>query len=562
MLPPYDYTLRRGTARRYLFRVLRLTTFGGIVLRQDGGPHAGAASQRRRLALLAITAAAAGRPVSREKLLAFLWPESDTERARHALSQSLHAIQRALDVEGLFVGTDSVHLEPALITSDVQDVEEAAEQGAHQRVVGLMKGPFLDGFHINDAPEFERWVEAQRMRFAGQFVASLEALAVEASARADHGASAAWWRRLTAEQPTNARYVAGLMKALADAGDRVGALLQASVYEAAVRDEWDSEPDPIVTTLAEQLRGAREADTGQPVSAGAAAAAATLSAARERAQDRQRAWLDRALGDRYVIEAGIPSRGAIVGYQAYDRKRQIRVELQLLDPGLSALADVDALMARLDRIATLREPHLIPMYEYGSVDGIVFFTVARPDGESLQMRLRRERQLPLRDSLATASDIAAGLAHAHDAGVLHADLRPKHVFLVGGSAVVAGIGIAEALMTATTKNRTSSPLRMGSPDYQSPEQLLGEPLDARSDVYSLGCIMYEMLAGEVPFASQARGVMVSGRLTSAVPSLAARRDTVSAELSALVARCLARSASDRYRTAGEVAAALRAMLVL
>ncbi|MEP6493880.1 MAG: protein kinase [bacterium] len=538
--------------------MLRLTTFGGIVLRQDGEPHLGAASQRRRLALLAVIATAAGRPVSREKLLGYFWPESDSEHARHALRQSLHAVQRALATDDLFLGTDALRLNPALITSDVQDVEDAVDGGAHQRVVGLMKGPFLDGFFVSEAPELERWVETQRGRYASLFISALEALATDASARDDHAMATAWWRRLTAEHPTNSRYVLGLIRSLAAGGDRSGALLQASGYESLVRDQLGAEPDSAVAEAAARLRTNDVRAPTPDKSAGAAAAAATLSTTRDRARDRQRDWLERTLGERLVVDAGIPSRGAIVAYQAYDRERRVPVEIHLLDPGISALADVDTLMDRLDRIAALRDPHLSPLYEYGNADGVIYFTVARPLGESLRDTLAREQQLAVHDAVAIAADIADALAAAHDADVLHSDLRPKYVFVSDGHAVLTGVGIADALAAATTPNRTSTALRLGSPAYQSPEQLVGDTrLDQRSDVYSLGCILYEMLAGEVPFASQTRGTMVSGRLTSVVPSLIERRDTVSEALSAVVARCLARAPSDRYRSGREVALAIR-----
>lgn len=544
--------------------MLRLTTFGGIVLRQDGEPHVGAASQRRRLAVLAVIATAAGRPVSREKLLGYFWPESDSEHARHALRQSLHAIQRALATDTLFLGTDALQLNPALISSDVHDVEDAVEARAHQRVVGLIKGPFLDGFFVSDAPELDRWVETQRTRYSNLFITALEALASDASERGDHGMAATWWRRLTAEHPTSSRYVSGLVRALAGGGDRTGALVQASAYESLVREQLGAEPDAAVVDLAARLRAGDAGDSNEPKrdrSPGATAAAATLATARDRARDRQRTWLDRTLGERFVVEAGIPSGGAIVAYQAYDRNRRLPVEIHLVDPGVSALADVELLMGRLDRIAALREPHLSPMYEYGNADGVIYFTVARPLGESLRDKLAREHQLPVREAVAIAADVAAALSPAHDADVLHTDLRPKYVFVSDGQAVVTGTGIADALAVATTRNRTSTALRLGSPAYQSPEQLLGDSrLDQRSDVYSIGCILYEMLAGEVPFASQSRGTMVSERLTSAVPSLSARRDTVSDALNAVVARSLARAPSDRYRSASEMHAALRPLI--
>src|SRR5688572_20261189 len=132
--------------------MLRLTTFGEVVLREDGSPHAGAGSLRRRLALLVLVAAAGRGTVSRDKLLGYLWAESDAERARHALRQSLHALQRSLGTDALFLGTDALQLNPAVISSDLQDVDDAVAAGAHERVIALCKGPFLDGFYVGDAP--------------------------------------------------------------------------------------------------------------------------------------------------------------------------------------------------------------------------------------------------------------------------------------------------------------------------------------------------------------------------------------------------------------------------
>jgi serine/threonine-protein kinase len=543
-----------------------------VVLREDGTPHAGAGSLRRRLALLVLVAAAGRGTISRDKLLGLLWPESDAERARHALRQSLHALQRSLGTDVLFLGTDVLQLNPEVISSDVQDVEDAVAAGAHERVIALCKGPFLDGFFLGDAPEFERWAEGQRARYAALCTTSLEACAERATARGDHAAAAAWWRRLAAEQPLSARYALGMMRALVECGDSTGALQFASLHEALVRDELGVEPDAAVVELAARLRGgeAGAAAEGARPPGGRAASAVRLAAARGQARDRQREWVERALGDRFILEAGIAPGGVATPYPAFDRERRAPVEIHLLDPGLAAVADVDQLVARLERLTTLRHPRLVPLYEFGHVDGIVYYVVARPAGESLRELLSRERQLAVGDALVVADDVAAGLEHAHAAGVVHADLRPKHVFVAASPgrdgaagecrAAVAGVGIADALAAATARDRTSSAIRIGSPAYQSPEQLVGDRhRDARSDIYSLGCILYEMLAGDVPFASSSRSHVASGKLTSAAAPLTAVRDTVTPALDAVVQRCIARSPSDRYRTASELRAALRAV---
>ncbi|MBV9879298.1 MAG: protein kinase [Gemmatirosa sp.] len=542
--------------------MLRLTTFGGIQLRDEGEPHVGGASQRRRLAILTVVAAGGSQPVSRDKLVGLLWPETDAERARHALRQALHAIQQAVGQDTLFVGTSALQLDPAVITTDVQDLEAAADAGEHQRVVALYKGPFLDGFFVSDAPAFEHWVDAQRTRYAALYTAALEALAGEADARGDRAGAVAWWRRLAAEQPVSARYALRLMRALADAGDRTGAIQFAAVHQAVVRQELGIDPDPGVAELATSLRAG---ETGAPsvVREGAQVAAGLRAdSARARARERQLAWLDRTLGSRYDVDVGAAAArsGAVVGYQAFDRARRVPVEIHLLDAGVAAVADVDVLRARLDRIAAIGDPHVARLYEHGQADGIVFYVVARPDGASLRDRIAREHQLPIADALSVARDVAAALESAHERDVMHGDLRPKYVWLTAAGAVVSGLGIVEAIMSATAHERTSTTLRLGSPAYQSPELLIGDPrFDARSDIYSFGCIVYEMLAGEVPYASASPTHMVSAKFSAPFPSLRARRESVSPALEAIVQRCIARSPSDRYRDARELRDALDAL---
>ena len=534
--------------------MLRLTTFGGVALRQDGELHTGAASQKRRLALLVLLASSEGRPVRRDQLLAALWPEADGDHARHALRQALHAIQRALATDALFVGTDALELDPSIISSDVQDFDRAEQDQAHERMIGLYKGPFLDGFHVNDAPGFERWAEVQRTRRAAIYTSALESCAQRAEARGDHTSAVAWWRKLAAEEPLRAVPALGVMRALVALGDVTGALHFASVHEAAVREELGVGPEPAITAMASKLREGSDADTAgaRVAEATRAPAASRLAVSRGRARDRQREWVERTLGSRLLLDAGVTPTGADVALPAFDRERRMPVNVHLLDPGVCALADVDVLLSRLERVASLRDTRIVSLLECGHADGVVYYVTARPAGESLRLRLTRERQLPVGDAVRIAEHVAAALSHAHGAGVLHADLRPKHTFVTDETASLDALGIAEALGAATSRNRTSAALRMGSPAYQSPEQLTGaQPLDARSDIYSLGCMLYEMLAGEVPFASASPGQAVSSKLTGTATSLRGRRETVSAELDGIVLRCLARSPSDRFRSADE-----------
>ena len=233
--------------------MLRLRVFGGLVLVQDGAPATGAGARRRPLALLAILAAAGDRGVSRAKLTGWLWPESDDAKARNVLSQTLYAIRRDLG-EHVLLETTELRLNPALIESDVGDFLNAVERGHLDAAVAAYTGPFLDGFYINDAPEFERWVDEQRAALEQRAIRALESLAVDASERGEFEHAATYWRRLAALAPLSSRVATGLMRALAGAGDSAGALQAARIHETLVRDELGAEPDNSVRALADTLR--------------------------------------------------------------------------------------------------------------------------------------------------------------------------------------------------------------------------------------------------------------------------------------------------------------------
>jgi DNA-binding SARP family transcriptional activator len=236
--------------------VLRLRTLGGVyVATEHGEPLTGAASQRRVLALLAVLAVTGDRGISREKLLALLWPEADEERARHSLTQALYSARRALGVDDLFVVGADVRLNPERLRSDVQDLEDALDAGDLDRAVALYETPFADGFFFPGSAEFEQWSSVHRARLEDRIAVALEQLAQRAD-EADHPREALEWRkRLAAIRPLDASTAVALMTTLAHAGDRAGALQHARLHETLLREQLGLEPDPVVASLAERLRG-------------------------------------------------------------------------------------------------------------------------------------------------------------------------------------------------------------------------------------------------------------------------------------------------------------------
>jgi DNA-binding SARP family transcriptional activator len=234
--------------------MLRLRTLGDALVERQGGPARGAATQRKPLALLSLLAVAGERGLSRDRLLAYLWPEVGPERAPHCLNQVLYALRRDLDADALFLGSARIRLNPDLITSDVAEFSAARRAGDLERAVALYTGPFLDGFSVRGTPEFERWMEAERGAFGRAFEEALEGLAAQAMAAGDFRRAIAWWRRLGDNDPFSSRVTMHLMQALAASGKRAEALKAAHAYQQLMVEELDAAPSPAVLALADQLR--------------------------------------------------------------------------------------------------------------------------------------------------------------------------------------------------------------------------------------------------------------------------------------------------------------------
>ena len=232
--------------------IFQLRTFGGLAIEGDGAQPLG--SQRKSLLLLAVVAAAGTRGVSRDRLLGLFWPESDEERARGALKQSLHTIRRQLRAPELLSGISALSLNPDIITSDVEAFRDALTRGDDESAARLYTGPFLDGVFADGSPELDRLIEEERLRLAAHFGDALERLALAAEATGNSQEAVRRWRLRQASAPASAPISLRLMRALASAGDRAGALQHAKVHEALLRAQLDLPPDPAVMALAEELR--------------------------------------------------------------------------------------------------------------------------------------------------------------------------------------------------------------------------------------------------------------------------------------------------------------------
>lgn len=242
--------------------MIRLRTLGGLALDGEGAPLL----QRRPLALLAVLAVVGDLGISRDKLLAYFWPESDEDRGRNVLRQLLHSIRRDVGEPELFVGTTELRLNPELLASDFAEFERACDGGDWEVAVSLYRGPFLDGFYLSNAVGFETWKESERARLARRFADAAEQVARRAAAAGDHAKAIGMWQRLAVVEPLNSRIAIELMRAMAAAGDVGGALNQARVHGTLLREEIGTDAPREVTLLVEELKNRGGPESTSPLS--------------------------------------------------------------------------------------------------------------------------------------------------------------------------------------------------------------------------------------------------------------------------------------------------------
>ena len=268
--------------------------------------------------------------------------------------------------------------------------------------------------------------------------------------------------------------------------------------------------------------------------------------------------LGSGLTGRYQVERPLGEGGMAVVFLARDLRHERTVAVKVLRPDVSAEIGAERFLREIKMAARLTHPHILPVFDSGEADGLLFYVMPNMEGQSLRDRIERENQLSLDDALRIAAEVASALDYSHRQQVIHRDIKPENILLHEGAALVADFGIGKAV--STNKPITHTGLAIGTPAYMSPEQASGEhTIDGRSDLYSLGCVLYEMLTGEPPFTGPNARAIIAKRFMSPVPKVQVTRD-VPDEVEAALGRSLARSAADRYRTGAEFADALRAAM--
>jgi tRNA A-37 threonylcarbamoyl transferase component Bud32/tetratricopeptide (TPR) repeat protein len=267
--------------------------------------------------------------------------------------------------------------------------------------------------------------------------------------------------------------------------------------------------------------------------------------------------LGEALDDRYLVERELGRGGMATVYLAHDRKHDRRVALKVLRRDLSHVLGRERFVQEVRIVARLQHPHIVPLFDSGEAAGQLWYTMPYVEGESLRQRLRREGPLALDECVRISEHVLAALAYAHQHGIIHRDLKPENILLESGEAVVADFGIAHAVDAAGGEQLTESGLVLGTPTYMSPEQASSrEQVDARSDIYSFGCVLYEMVAGEPPFPGPSPLAVLARHAMDPVPTVHDLQPAVPTVLEQAITKALAKSPADRFASAAEFSAAL------
>ena len=267
--------------------------------------------------------------------------------------------------------------------------------------------------------------------------------------------------------------------------------------------------------------------------------------------------LSTTLADRYRIERELGQGGMATVYLAQDLKHDRKVAIKVLRPELAAVIGAERFLREIKTIATLQHPHILGLIDSGEVNGTAYYVMPFVEGESLRDRLTREKQLPVNDAIRLATEVAGALDYAHRHGVIHRDIKPENILLHDGRAQVADFGIALAVSSAGATRMTETGMSLGTPHYMSPEQAMGErEITARSDIYALGVVTYEMLTGDPPFTGSTAQAIVARVMTEEPRSLTLQRKTIPPHVEAAVLTALEKLPADRFATAAQFADAL------
>jgi len=535
--------------------MLRLFTFGSVELQDPSSGEAGAVlAQPKRLALLVYLAAA--RPFGvhrRDELLALFWPDLDDTRARDALNQALRFLRQALGPE-VFVrrGGEDVGIDPARLWCDAAAFQVALDAGRPADALQLYRGDFLQGFFIEEGGGFEEWLERERTAHRDSAGRGARQLAETHASEGALTLAIDWGRRALEFAPDDERALRRLLRWHDRAGDRAGAF---RVYEAFARrfeQEFGCEPSEETRELIEKLKASR------PLTEERVVARPTAPSPRPLGKDPES-----DLGDRYRIVRKLGSGGMATVYLAQDLKHDREVALKVLRPEISEGLARERFIREIRIAGRLQHPNIVPLFDSGVADERLYYVMAHIEGETLRDRLTREGRFEVSVIQHFLREIAGALAYAHERGVIHRDIKPENILLIDRRAVLTDFGIARAALAARTsaepydQTLTQPGTSLGTPAYMAPEQAAGNPeVDHRADLYALGVLGYEMLAGRTPFVGSSAQQVLMAQIVEQPVAIGEIRVDTPASLGALVMRCLEKQPAERPESANAFLAGL------
>jgi serine/threonine-protein kinase len=520
--------------------MIELRLFGPVELRnRDGALVTELLRRPNRLALLAYLAA--GRPHGlhrRDTLLGLFWPESPAKRARAALNQALFVVRNALGSDVIETrGDGEVGIPEGRVWSDVAAFEEATGDERFEDAIGLYRGEFLEGFYLRSAPEFEKWVDGERDRTRRAAVDVCLSLTRRCRERGDMAGATRWAERGTALAPYEEASARALLEVLADQGKRARAIRAFEAFAKRLAADIGISPSPELRSLLDGIKQPPATVPTPPADMPAGPAE-----------------------ERYKRKGKLGEGGMSLVYLAEDLRYGRDVAIKITKAGAYDETAAKRFEREIGICAVLNHPNIVPLLDSGVTADALYLVTPFVRGGSLRQRMEMERQLPIGDVLQLARELAAALDYAHEDGIVHRDVKPENVLLHEGVAMLTDFGIAHQVECATQPPERLTPtgIGIGTPEYMSPEQATGEPIDGRTDVYSLGCVLFELLGGEPPYTGATTTAVIARKLTEPVPSLRLLRDTVPERMEQAIAKALARAPADRFSSAGELAAALEA----
>jgi len=529
--------------------MLRLSTFGSVDLQDpEGRDLRPVLAQPKRLALLVYLAVA--RPFGvhrRDELLALFWPDLDDTRARDALNQALRFLRQALGPE-TFVrrGGEDVGIDPEHLWCDAVAFQAALDGGRPEEALELYRGDFLQGFFIEEGGGFEVWMERERAALresaarGARQVAELHASGGALTLAID------WGRKALELAPDDERALRRLLRWYDRAGDRAGAFRAYEAFARRFEEEFGGEPSAETRALAEQIRVGRPLDEERgAVARGPVDSPLPFGKAP-----------GSEMGERYRIVRKLGAGGMATVYLAMDVKHDREVALKVLRPEIAEGLARERFLREIRIAGQLQHPNIVPLFDSGTADGRLYFVMAHIQGETLRERLAREKRFEVSEVMHLLREVAGALAYAHERGVVHRDIKPENILLIDRRAVLSDFGIARAAHAARTPSGqlgdtlTQPGTSLGTPAYMAPEQAAGNPrIDHRADLYALGVLGYELLAGRPPFVGTTPQQVVVAQLLELPAPIGELRPDTPVGLGTLIMRCLEKEPEARPGTA-------------